>query len=141
MIDTGGHSTKIEVDGGINDETAADVIRPRRHTCLRLIFQAPAGLGAAVEFAPHRRRRVVPPGGAGIVAWPRAKSSPVSAPGSQATGIPDGVNPYLASPCGAGTMGRLHAATQPDCRCRVTNAHDELEQAARLPTTSAPGRR
>lgn len=52
MIDTGGHSTKIQVDGGINEETAADVIQAGADILVSgsFLFKHPQGYGAAVEF-------------------------------------------------------------------------------------------
>ncbi len=52
IIDTGGHSTMIEVDGGVNEDTAADVIGAGADILVSgsFLFKHPEGYGAAVDF-------------------------------------------------------------------------------------------
>ena len=55
IIDSGGHATKIEIDGGANEETAADLIRAGADILVSgsFVFKHPDGPAAAVDFL-HR---------------------------------------------------------------------------------------
>lgn len=52
LIDAGGHETMIQVDGGVNEATAAEVIRAGAEILVSgsFVFKHPGGYGAAVDF-------------------------------------------------------------------------------------------
>jgi ribulose-phosphate 3-epimerase len=52
IIDSGGHTTKIEIDGGVNEETAADLIGAGADILVSgsFVFKHPDGPKAAVDF-------------------------------------------------------------------------------------------
>ena len=52
MIDAGGHQTLVEVDGGVNAQTAEEVIRAGADVLVSgsFLFEHPKGYGGAVEF-------------------------------------------------------------------------------------------